>query len=229
MTRILVVDDDPEIARHLIGRLAAAGFETDCASTGRTAVSMAAQARHDLIVLDRMLPDLDGLSVLRALRAAQLARPVLLISGLGAVDERIEGLRAGADDYLPKPFVTEELIARIEALLRRGGATSERSVLACGDLALDLDSLTATRAGRRLDLKRRELQILQVLLEQAGRVVTRSMLLETVWNYRTDHDPNVIEVHVSRLRAKLHGPGEPPLLHTVRGIGYLMRADSGPR
>ncbi len=222
MDRILVVDDDPEIARHLIARLSAEGFEVVCASTGRAAVSMAAVGRHDVIVLDRMLPDIDGLAVLRALRAAQVACPVLLLSALGALDERITGLKAGADDYLPKPFSTDELIARIEALTRRTGAPGPSASLSCGDLTLDTERLVATRGGRVLDLRRREIQILRFLLEQAGRVVTRTMLLERVWGYRVDHNPNVIDVHMSRLRSKLHGPGEAPLLHTVRGVGYAL-------
>lgn len=222
MDRILVVDDDPEIARHLIARLSAAGFEVDCASTGRAAVSMAALGRHDVIVLDRMLPDIDGISVLRAIRAAQVARPVLLLSALGALDERIAGLRAGADDYLPKPFSTDELIARIEALSRRTGQRRPSAALVCADLTLDTERLTAARGGRVLELRRRELQILRFLLEHSGRVVTRTMLLEGVWGYRVDHDANVIDVHMSRLRTKLHGPGEVPLLHTVRGVGYVL-------
>lgn len=228
MDRILVVDDDPEIARHLSARLSAAGYRVDCASTGRAAVSMAAFGGHDVIVLDRMLPDIDGLSVLRAIRAAKVDRPVLLLTALGAVDERIAGLKAGADDYLPKPFSTEELIARVEALARRTGPRNPAEPLSCGDLTFDPARLVATRGARVLDLRRREVQLLHYLLKQTDRVVTRKMLLEGIWGYQMHHNQNVIDVHMSRLRSKLHGPGEAPLLHTVRGVGYLLSRTTRP-
>ncbi|MGF1551251.1 MAG: response regulator transcription factor [Paracoccaceae bacterium] len=222
MARILVVDDDPEIAGLVKGRLAAAGFAVDVASTGRGALTLAMHARHDAIVLDRMMPDLDGLSVLKALRAARVTRPVLLLSALGAVDQRVEGLRAGADDYLAKPFSTEELIARLEVLLRRAVPEANTGLLSCADLVLDPERMIARRGARVLDLKRRAFQMLAFLAERQGRVVTRAMLLEGVWQVGAEHDANLVDVHVSRLRAVLHGPREAPLLHTVRGVGYVL-------
>lgn len=228
MQRVLVVDDDPEIAHFVAQGLTAAGFIVDQAATGREALALAMSGRHAAIVLDRMLPDLDGVAVLTALRAAQISRPVLFLSALGTTDERVAGLRAGADDYLAKPFSLEELVARIEALLRRPEQAEPSGSLSCGDLTLDVERFIARRGARLLDLKRREFQMLRFLLERQGKMVTRGMLLEGVWNYRSDHDSNVIEVHISRLRRKVDGDGETPLIHTVRGVGYVLSTEPRP-
>ena len=175
----------------------------------------------DAMVLDRMLPDLDGLSLLRSVRAAGMQTPAILLTAMSAIDERVSGLRAGADDYVVKPFSFAELSARLEVVLRRPAeARTEQTMLACGDLELDLIARTAHRAGRRIDPLPREFQMLEYLMRRQGRVVTRTMLLEGVWDYRFDPRTNVIDVHISRLRRKVDAPGERPLIHTVRGAGY---------
>jgi two-component system OmpR family response regulator len=187
---------------------------------------MAAAADYDVLIVDRMLPKLDGLAILRTLRASGNRTPVLILSALGEVDDRVEGLRAGGDDYLVKPFAFTELHARLEALLRRGAAPTPQTRLQVADLEMDLLARRVTRSGRPIALQPRELRLLEYLMRHAGQVVTRTMLLENVWDYHFDPQTNVIDVHVSRLRAKLDRDFDRPLLHTVRGAGYLL-GDSG--
>jgi two-component system OmpR family response regulator len=195
----------------------------DVARTGRDGLLKAAAEPFDAIVLDRMLPQVDGLKILQTIRATGDSTPVLILSALGDVDERIKGLRAGGDDYLPKPFALSELIARVEALGRRGPAIAETTQLAIGDLAVDLLGRTVTRAGRRIELTPREFRILEYLMRNEGRVVTRSMLLEHVWDYSFDPQTNIIDQHVSRLRQKIDRDHACPLIETVRGTGYVIR------
>lgn len=222
--RILIVEDDAATAAWLEKGLSEHGFAVERAETGRDGLYRATGGGFDALILDRMLPELDGLSVLRSLRAAGVSTPVLVLTALGSVDERVRGLRSGADDYLVKPFSFEELTARIEALLRRPSESREETVLTCGDLALDLISRTARRGDREIELQQREFQMLEYLMRRQGRVVTRTMLLEGVWDYHFDPKTNVIEVHISRLRRKIDAPGEPALIQTVRGAGYRLVA-----
>jgi two-component system, OmpR family, response regulator len=223
--RILIVEDDPETAAWLAKGLGEHGFAVETARDGPEGLYRATGGSFDAVILDRMLPGLDGLGLLRSLRAAGRTVPVLMLTALGSVDERVRGLRAGADDYLVKPFSFEELIARIEALLRRPatGAQEETS-LTCADLTLDLIARSARRGAREIELLPREFQMLEYLMRRQGRVVTRTMLLEGVWDYHFDPKTNVIEVHISRLRRKIDAPGETPLIHTVRGAGYRLAA-----
>ena len=224
--RILVVEDDKRTAAFMAKGLAEAGFVVDRAGDGRDGLFMASGGDYDAIILDRMLPELDGLSVVQALRAAQVATPVLIVSALAHVDDRVKGLRAGGDDYLTKPFALSELQARIEALMRRhGGAQAQETRLSCADLEMDLLSRRVTRADQPIELQPREFKLLEFLLRHSGQVVTRTMLLEGVWDYHFDPQTNVIDVHVSRLRGKIDKGYEKPLLHTVRGAGYRLAAD----
>lgn len=218
--RILIVEDDAETAAWLEKGLTEHGFAADRAGDGRDGLCRAIGGGFDAVILDRMLPELDGLSVLRSLRAAGVAVPVLMLTALGSVDERVRGLRSGADDYLVKPFSFEELLARIEALLRRPVEAREETRLVCADLELDLITRTARRGRREIELLPREFQMLEYFMRRPGRVVTRTMLLEGLWDYHFDPKTNVIDVHISRLRRKIDTPGEPPLIHTVRGAGY---------
>jgi len=220
---ILLIEDDPRVAEHVAKGLRDAGHIVEACDDGREGLLRAAAERFDLIVLDRMLPRVDGLKILQTIRATGDATPVMILSALGDVDERIRGLRSGGDDYLPKPFALSELVARVEALGRRGPAIAEATELNCGDVAIDLLGRTVTRAGRRIDLTQREFRILEYLVRSAGRVVTRSMLLEHVWDYAFDPQTNIIDQHVSRLRQKLDRDGASPLIETVRGTGYVVR------
>ncbi|EIK95844.1 two component transcriptional regulator [Pseudomonas sp. M47T1] len=228
MTHVLVVEDDPTTAREIEAALHDHGFTVTHAGDGRQGIVQALSSTFDLIVLDRMLPgSTDGLGVLTALRSAGVTTPVLILSALGALDERVRGLRAGGDDYLTKPFEFIELTARLDALLRRGGAplASEQSNrLQVGDLAIDLLRRSVQRGARDVELLPREYALLEHLARHAGEVVTRTMLFEAVWNYSYDERTNVIEVHIGRLRRKIDGDGEPPMLHTIRGAGYVLRA-----
>jgi two-component system OmpR family response regulator len=201
------------------------GHTCDQAETGLDGLTAALTNTYDAIILDRNLPQLDGLSVLRALRAAGHRTPVLILSALGQVDDRVQGLNAGSDDYLAKPFSFHELMARLSAIVRRGGGAAETATtLRVGDLELDLLARSATRAGRRIELLNKEYQLLEYFMRHAGHVVTRTMLLEAAWDYSFDPGTNVIDVHVSRLRAKIEHEGEAALLHTVRGAGYQLDA-----
>lgn len=226
MNRILCVEDDPTTADYIAKGLGEAGFTVDVASDGRDGLSRASDGSYDAIVLDRMLPGMDGLSVLSALRAGGVTTPVIMLSALASLDERVKGLHGGSDDYLGKPFAFAELLARIEALRRRAApaVTGEGQVtrLAYEDLEVDLLTRRVLRGGRRIDLQPREFRLLEFLLRHRDQVVTRTMLLEDVWDYHFDPGTNVIDVHVSRLRKKLDEGGARPLLHTVRGAGYRL-------
>ena len=222
--KILVVEDDPTTADYIVSGLEQNGFIVDHAKDGRDGLFHATDGKYAAIVLDRMLPGMDGLSALRALRAAGIQTPVIILSALGSTDERVRGLKTGADDYLTKPFAFSELLARIEALQRRAPASSEQvtTSLTCADLHMDLLTRRVERAGERVDLQPREFRLLELLLRNQGQVVTRTMMLEEVWDYHFDPGTNVIDVHISRLRKKIDEDAETPLLHTVRGVGYML-------
>ncbi len=223
MAKILVVEDDAATADYIVKGLKEAGYVVDHAGDGRDGLFHATDGSYDAIVLDRMLPGMDGLAVLQALRAAKVDTPVIILSALGSLDDRLQGLTAGSDDYLVKPFAFAELQARIEAMRRRsGGGTSVETKLGCADLEMDLLSRRVTRDGQRLDLQPREFRLLEYLLRHKEQVVTRTMLLEGVWDYHFDPGTNVIDVHVSRLRKKIDDGFDRPLLHTVRGAGYRL-------
>jgi len=221
--RILVVEDDEQTAAYMVKGLTESGYVVDRADNGRDGLFLATSSDFDAIVVDRMLPSLDGLALIQAMRAARVATPVLILSALGQVDDRVQGLRAGGDDYLTKPFAFSELLARLEALLRRRSGPAVVTKLAVGDLEMDLLGRSVRRAGRAVDLQPREFRLLEYLMRHAGQVVTRTMLLEGVWDYHFDPQTNVIDVHVSRLRQKIDKGFEAPLLHTVRGAGYCLR------
>ena len=222
MTRILVVDDDARVADHVVKGLRAEGWLVDHVADGREALFRVAAETYDVIVLDRMLPNVDGLKILQTMRASGDSTPVLILSALGDVDNRVKGLRAGGDDYLTKPFAFSELLARVEALSRRKAPVQETTSLSLADLEMNLITRTVTRAGRPIDLTVREFGLLEYLLRNAGRVVSRSMLLEAVWDYNFDPQTNIIDQHVSRLRQKIDKDFEVPLIHTVRGMGYSL-------
>lgn len=224
--RILVVEDDKDVAGFIVKGLREAGHLAEHADNGRDGLFLAASEPFDAIILDRMLPGgIDGLRLLETLRAQDNRTPVLFLSALAQVDERVRGLKAGGDDYLTKPFAFAELLARVEALNRRGKADAPQTKLAIGDLEMDLLSRTVRRAGQRIDLQPREFRLLEFLMRHGGQVVTRTMLLEGVWDYHFDPQTNVIDVHVSRLRQKIDKPFPMPLLHTVRNAGYMLRAE----
>lgn len=222
--RVLVVEDDPSTAAFLTDGLRQEGMTVESATNGPDALHLALSEPFDAVVLDRNLPGLDGLSVLRALRASNKTTPVLILSALAHADERINGLKAGADDYLAKPYSFSELSLRLENLMRKGAATAPETVLRCADLEMNLVSRRVTRGERPVDLLPREFQILEELMRAKDRVVTRTHLLERVWDYRFDPHTTLIDTHVSRLRKKLETPGEAALLHTVRGVGYRLSA-----
>ena len=224
--KILLIEDDRETASYLAKGLTQEGHSVDSVANGHDGLFRATEGRFDLIVLDRMLPGMDGLTVLKALRAAKVATPVLILSALASVGDRIDGLESGSDDYLVKPFSFAELLARVNALLRRHDARPDPADhrLTVGDLEIDPLARSVKRGGRKLDLKPREYLLLEYFARNEGRVVTRTMLLEQVWDYHFDPGTNVIDVHVSRLRRKLDEGFEKPLLHTVRGAGYMLAA-----
>lgn len=220
--RILLVEDDERLSGYVAKALREEGHLVEIAADGTSGLTMATAATYDVIVLDRMLPQVDGLKVLQALRAMEDATPVLILSALGDADERVRGLRAGGDDYLAKPFSIEELVARIEVLARRRGQPDLPGRQVFGDLIIDPVGRVVSRAGKRIELTNREFRILEYLARNAGRVVTRSMLLEHVWDYNFDPQTNIIDQHVSRLRQKLDRVGGKPLIETVRGAGYSI-------
>ena len=222
--RILVIEDDKDVASFIRNGLAQAGCNVDHAANGRDGLFLATTESYDALVVDRMLPGIDGLTVIRTLRASANTTPVLILSALGEVDDRVKGLKAGGDDYLVKPFAFSELLARLEALARRSktGSDAPATVLRAGDLEMDLLRREVRRAGKPIDLQPREFQLLEFLLRHVGQVVTRTMLLEGVWDYHFDPQTNVIDVHISRLRSKIDKGFERPLLHTVRGAGYRL-------
>jgi len=220
---ILIVEDDPEMARFLADSLAAEGYDVEWAADGLTGLSAARAADFDAIILDRMLPALDGLSVIQALRSEGNTTPVVFLSAIGTADERVRGLRAGSDDYLVKPFELAELMARLDIIHRRHAASPAAPTrLFAADLSLDLLSSRAVRAGEPLLLQPRAMQLLEYLMRHHGQVVTRSMILQKVWNYDFDPGTNVIDVYISNLRKEIDRPGLAPLLHTVRGKGYRL-------
>jgi two-component system OmpR family response regulator len=222
--RALIIEDDAEAAEYLAKGLRESGHAAEVVGDGRDGLLQAATGRFDVLIVDRMLPGLDGLSLVHHLRATGHTTPVLFLSALGEVDDRVKGLRAGGDDYLVKPYAFSELLARIENLARRRTTTPVATKLAFADLELDLLSRKVTRAGRAIELQPREFQLLEVLLRHPGQVMTRTMLLETVWDYHFDPQTNVIDVHISRLRQKVDRGFDVPLIHTVRGAGYCLRA-----
>ncbi len=221
--RILVIEDDQQAAGFLIKGLREEGHIVDHAADGEDGLALAREGVHDVLVVDRMLPKRDGLSVIEALRSEDVSTPVLILSALGEVDDRVTGLRAGGDDYLAKPYAFSELVARVEVLARRTMPEAAQTKLLVGDLELDLLARSCTRAGQDITLQAREFRLLEYLMKHAGQVVTRTMLLENVWDYHFDPQTNVIDVHISRLRSKIDKDFEPALLHTVRGAGYSVR------
>jgi two-component system OmpR family response regulator len=220
--KILLVEDDAETADYLQSGLQQEGYVVEHVADGRDGLYMASSSSYDALILDRMVPGLDGLSVLKALRAAGVETPILILSALSQLDERVNGLRSGGDDYLAKPFAFSELSARLANLLRRPTGRKAVTELSCGDLSMDLLERRVTRAGRRLDLLPREFKLLEHLLRNRDRVVTRTMLLENLWDYRFDPHTSLIDTHISRLRKKIDEGFDRPLLHTVRGSGYRL-------
>jgi len=223
--KILVIEDDLEAAAYMTKAFREAGIVADHASDGESGLFMGTENSYDVMVIDRMLPRRDGLSVISELRKRGVNAPVLILSALGQVDDRVKGLRAGGDDYLPKPYAFSELLARVEVLARRrgGAAVGEPTVYRVGDLELDRLSHRVARAGQEIVLQPREFRLLEYLMKHAGQVVTRTMLLEHVWDYHFDPQTNVIDVHVSRLRGKIDKGFDRPLIHTIRGAGYMVR------
>ncbi len=221
--KILLVEDDKEAAAYMRRALSEAGHMMDHAATGREGLMLAVGEAYDVIVLDRMLPQLDGLTILRTMRAASVKTPVLLLTALGGIDDRVEGLEAGGDDYLVKPFAFAEFLARVNALARRPPPQDVPSALQVADLRMDLLKHTVVRAGQRIELQPREYQLLEYLMRNAGRVVTRTMLLESIWDFHFDPKTNIVETHMSRLRGKVDRGQPKELIHTVRGAGYCLR------
>jgi len=222
--RILVVEDDPETAGQLVDSLTANGYQVDLAASGNDGLSRGRSDEYAVITIDRMLPDLDGIAVMQHLRQDGIATPILIISALGEIDDRVRGLRAGGDDYLVKPFAFAELLARVESLARRSSTVVKETVLRVGDLEMDLVSRTVSRRGREIKLLPREFQLLEYLVRNEGRVVPRAMLLQHVWDIHFDPTTNIIDVYVGRVRRKVDGQQAYPLIHTVRGVGYCVRA-----
>jgi two-component system OmpR family response regulator len=222
--RVLIVEDDRQAADYLAKGLREQGYVVDQSADGKAGLHLAMTENYDILIVDRMLPGLDGLSLIQALRAAGKQTPVLVLSALGEVDDRVKGLQAGGDDYLTKPYAFSELVARLEALLRRGSEARMDTRLQVGDLKMDLLARDVTRAGQHIDLQPREFRLLEYLMRHHNQVVTRTMLLEKVWDYHFDPQTNVIDVHISRLRQKIDKSFTTPLLHTVRGAGYCLRA-----
>lgn len=221
--RVLVVEDDKDVASYLVKGLKESDHVVDHAADGKEGFMLAASEQYDIMIIDRMLPSMDGMSIIKAIRAAGNQTPVLILSALGDVDDRVEGLRGGGDDYLTKPFSFSELLARLEVLTRRGTAKSEQvTQLKVGDLEMDLLSRIVKRGDQKIDLQPREFRLLEYLMKHEGQVVTRTMLLEQVWDYHFDPQTNVIDVHISRLRSKIDKEFDQPLLHTVRGAGYML-------
>ncbi len=224
--RILLIEDDTDTAAYLAKGLHEGGHTVHLSHDGRDGLFMALDQSYDVLVIDRMLPGMDGLAIIRSLRSAGNRTPVLILSALGEVDARVEGLRSGGDDYLAKPFAFSELLARLEALVRRTAAATEHTTsLKVGELEMDLLSRVVRRKGQAIDLQPREFRLLEYLMRNSGQVVTRTMLLENVWDYNFDPQTNVIDVHISRLRSKIDKHFDRPMLHTIRGTGYVLRAD----
>ena len=221
--KLLLVEDDKDTAAYVKRALAEAGHTVDLAASGHDGLLLAAGESYDVIVLDRMLPEIDGLGILRTIRATGVKTPVLLLTALGGIDDRVEGLDAGGDDYLVKPFAFAELLARVNALARRPPPRDLQVAFTVADLTLDRLKRTVSRGGERIDLQPREFQLLEYLMRHAGRVVTRTMLLETIWDFHFDPKTNIVETHMSRLRSKVDRGHGAQLIHTVRGAGYCLR------
>lgn len=223
--KVLVIEDDLETASYIARGLREHGHVADCSRDGRDGLFMAGDGGYDVLIVDRMLPGLDGLGLVRTLRVAGVKAPVLFLTALGGVGDRVQGLEAGGDDYLVKPFAFAELLARLNALARRPPLSDTPVTLRVADLEMDLLGRSLTRGGERVDLQPREFRLLEFLMRHADRVVTRTMLLEGVWDFHFDPKTNIVETHISRLRGKLsRGGREPELIHTIRGSGYILRA-----
>lgn len=225
MPKVLLIEDDHETANEIAAELTDRGYEVDHAATGIEGLDKARAAKADVMIVDRLLPGIDGLTIVEVARKEQVRTPVLVLSALGAVDDRVRGLRAGGDDYLTKPFAIVELIARIEALLRRPGDDRE-TVLRVGPLELDLLERLVSRGARRIDLLPREFRLLEYMMRRKDQLLTRSMLFEEVWNYKFVPDSNLVDVHMGRLRRKIDASGDIPMIHNVRGEGFILRAPS---
>lgn len=220
--RILVVEDDPMVAQYVVKGLDGPGYEVEHFADGHSGFRAATEKKFDVMVIDRMLPGMDGLTLIKTIRAAKTQTPVLILSALGEVDDKVQGLKAGGDDYLVKPFAFPELLARIEALVRRASVQDEVTTLVVDGLQMDLLSRKVLREGQEITLKPREFQLLEYMIRNQGQVVTRAMLLEAVWNYHFDPQTNLIDVHISRLRQKIDKDFSSALIHTVRGVGYVF-------
>jgi two-component system OmpR family response regulator len=223
MPKLLLIEDDRETAREIVAELVDRGFDIDWAATGIEGLDKARAGNADAMIVDRLLPGMDGLTIIEAVRQERVHTPVLVLSALGAVDDRVRGLRAGGDDYLTKPFAIVELVARIEALLRRP-ADSRDTVLRVGTLELDLLSRKARRGEREIDLLPREFRLLEYMMRRKDQLLTRAMLFEEVWNYKFVPQTNLVDVHMGRLRRKVDKPNEPPMIYNVRGAGFILRA-----
>ena len=225
MPNVLLIEDDHETAGEIMAELVDRGYEVDRAATGIEGLDKARAGQADVMIVDRLLPGVDGLTIIEVVRKEHVRTPVLVLSALGAIDDRVRGLRAGGDDYLTKPFAIAELIARIEALLRRPGDDRE-TVLRVGPLELDLLERTVSRDGREIDLLPREFRLLEYMMRRKDQLLTRGMLFEEVWNYKFVPQSNLVDVHMGRLRRKIDASGETPLIHNVRGEGFILRAPS---
>ena len=223
--RLLIIEDEPEVLAYIAKGMSEAGHTADTCANGKDGLFLATTEQYDVLIVDRMLPGLDGLTLIRTLRGAGNVTPALILSALGEVDDRVKGLRSGGDDYLVKPFAFAELLARVEILARRpaGGSQSAETTLTAGDLTLNLLSRRVVRGGHQIELQTREFKLLEYLLRHKGQIVTRTMLLEHVWDYHFDPQTNVIDVHISRLRRKIDENAQSSLIHTVRGAGYIIR------
>jgi two-component system OmpR family response regulator len=222
MTRVLTIEDDETTAQEIIAELSSHGFEVDWVSNGRDGLNKAMTDQYDAVTLDRMLPELDGLAIVKTLRSVGVNTPVLMISALSDVDERVRGLRAGGDDYMTKPFASEEMSARLEVLLRRHRGTARETMLRFDTLEIDVLTRSVRRGTRELRLSPAEYKLLEFMLRNSGQILTRTMIFEEVWGYHFDPGTNLIDVHIARLRRKVDGPGNTPLIQTVRGTGYLL-------
>lgn len=220
--KILVIEDDLETQKYVADGLRQAGHTVDTAGTGSAGLSIATVGHYDLLIVDRMLPELDGLSLVKALRSTKYKMPILFLTTMSGIDDRVDGLNAGADDYLTKPFAFSELFARVNALLRRLRETVEMTILCVQDLEIDLMKRTVKRGGKIVSLQPAEFRLLEYLTRHSGEVVTRSMLLENVWNFHFEPNTKIVETHISRLRSKLNAQNRPNLIHTVRGAGYTI-------
>lgn len=223
--RLLIIEDDPEVLSYIAKGMKESGHTADTAINGKDGLFLATTEQYDVLIVDRMLPGLDGLTMIKTIRGAGNTTPALILSALGEVDDRVKGLRSGGDDYLVKPFAFAELLARVEILARRAGTgpQSTETTLSAGDLTLNLLSRTVTCGTHKIELQTREFKLLEYLLRHKGQIVTRTMLLEHVWDYHFDPQTNVIDVHISRLRRKIDEASQSPLIHTVRGAGYIIK------